>query len=62
MILHIPADGSKATLISFPRDAWVDIPDNGKGKLNAAYGDGYAAGQEHAATPNCRPRAPASGC
>jgi LCP family protein required for cell wall assembly len=45
MVLHIPADGSRATLVSFPRDAWVDIPDNGKGKLNAAYGDGYAAGK-----------------
>src|ERR1700733_11860882 len=45
MLLHVPADGSRATIISFPRDAWVDIPDNGKGKLNAAYGDGYAAGK-----------------
>jgi LCP family protein required for cell wall assembly len=50
MILHIPADGSKATLISFPRDAWVDIPDNGKGKLNSAYGDGYAAGRSRGDT------------
>jgi LCP family protein required for cell wall assembly len=45
MVLHIPSDGSRATIISFPRDAWVDIPDNGKGKLNSAYGDGYAAGK-----------------
>jgi LCP family protein required for cell wall assembly len=43
MILHLPADGSRATIISFPRDSWVDIPDNGKGKLNSAYGDGYTA-------------------
>ncbi len=43
MILHVPADGSRATVISIPRDSWVDIPDNGKGKVNAAYGDGYAA-------------------
>ena len=43
MLLHIPADGSRATIISFPRDSWVDIPENGKGKLNSAYGDGYAA-------------------
>jgi LCP family protein required for cell wall assembly len=43
MVLHVPANGSKATVISFPRDSWVTIPDNGKGKINAAYGDGYAA-------------------
>jgi anionic cell wall polymer biosynthesis LytR-Cps2A-Psr (LCP) family protein len=43
MLLHIPADGGKATVVSFPRDSWVNIPDNGKGKINSAYGDGYAA-------------------
>jgi LCP family protein required for cell wall assembly len=43
MELHVPADGSKPTIISFPRDSWVDIPNNGKGKINAAYGDGYVA-------------------
>jgi LCP family protein required for cell wall assembly len=43
MLLHVPAGGGKATVISFPRDSWVDIPDNGKSKLNAAYGDGYGA-------------------
>jgi LCP family protein required for cell wall assembly len=43
MLLHIPADGGRATVVSFPRDSWVDIPDNGKGKINSAYGDGYAA-------------------
>ncbi|HZC53947.1 MAG TPA: LCP family protein [Mycobacterium sp.] len=43
MVLHVPAHGGKATVISFPRDSWVDIPDNGKGKINAAYGDGYVA-------------------
>jgi LCP family protein required for cell wall assembly len=43
MVLHIPARGGKATIISFPRDSWVSIPDHGKDKINAAYGDGYAA-------------------
>ncbi len=46
MVLHIPANGSRATVISFPRDSWVDIPDNGKGKLNAAYPDGYDASKQ----------------
>ncbi|MCW2494296.1 LCP family protein [Jatrophihabitans sp.] len=41
MIVHIPADGSKATLISLPRDSYVDIPGYGMNRLNAAYADGY---------------------
>jgi len=43
MVLHVPAGGGKATVISFPRDSWVTVPDNGKGKINSAYGDGYVA-------------------
>jgi LCP family protein required for cell wall assembly len=43
MVLHVPAGGGKTTVISFPRDSWVTVPDNGKGKINAAYGDGYVA-------------------
>ncbi|GAA4182698.1 LCP family protein [Gryllotalpicola kribbensis] len=37
ILLHVPANGSSATLISFPRDSYVSIPGHGKGKLNAAY-------------------------
>jgi LCP family protein required for cell wall assembly len=37
MVLHVPADGSKATIISFPRDSWVDIPGSGMNKLNSAF-------------------------
>jgi LCP family protein required for cell wall assembly len=44
ILLHIPADGSRATGISFPRDSWVDIPGHGMNKLNAAYGLGSANG------------------
>jgi LCP family protein required for cell wall assembly len=43
MLLHVPANGSRASVVSFPRDSWVTIPGNGKGKINSAYGDGYAA-------------------
>lgn len=43
MLLHVPADGRRPTLVSFPRDSWVDIPGYGKSKLNAAYGDAYIA-------------------
>jgi LCP family protein required for cell wall assembly len=41
MIVHVPADGSKATLISLPRDSYVNIPGFGMNKLNAAYVFGY---------------------
>ncbi|MCW2522961.1 MAG: LytR family transcriptional regulator, partial [Frankiales bacterium] len=37
MLMHIPANGSKATIISFPRDSYVAIPGHGMNKLNAAY-------------------------
>jgi len=37
IVLHINADGSQATMISFPRDSFVDIPGVGKGKLNSAF-------------------------
>ena len=40
MVLHIPTDGSKPTVISLPRDSWVDIPGHGKGKLNSAFAIG----------------------
>jgi LCP family protein required for cell wall assembly len=43
MILHVPADGSKATLISLPRDSYVNIPGHGMNKLNSAFTAGYNA-------------------
>ena len=42
MIVHLPADGSRATLISLPRDSYVNIPGHGMNKLNAAYSFGYS--------------------
>jgi LCP family protein required for cell wall assembly len=44
MLLHVPADGSRATVISFPRDSYVSIPGHGKAKLNSAYPDGINDG------------------
>ncbi len=41
MIMHIPANGSNASIVSFPRDTWVNIPGFGMDKLNAAYADAY---------------------
>jgi LCP family protein required for cell wall assembly len=41
MIVHLPADGSRATLVSIPRDTYVNIPGYGMNKINAAYGFAY---------------------
>lgn len=49
MIVHVPADGSKATLISLPRDSYVAIPGlggDGKDKLNSAYSRGFTRKQQ----------------
>ncbi|SDG09706.1 LCP family protein [Klenkia brasiliensis] len=40
ILVHIPADGSKASFVSFPRDSYVSIPGHGQDKLNAAYAYG----------------------
>ena len=44
IVLHLPADGSGATMISFPRDSWVTVDGYGKSKLNGAYAIGAAEG------------------
>lgn len=42
MIVHVPANGAKATLISLPRDTVVDIPDGyRRNKLNSPYASAY---------------------
>ncbi|HEY6275249.1 MAG TPA: LCP family protein [Streptosporangiaceae bacterium] len=40
MLLHIPASGGPAVLISLPRDSYVPIPGYGYNKINAAYSFG----------------------
>ncbi|MGM1059961.1 LCP family protein [Saccharothrix sp. Mg75] len=40
MLLHIPEGSGKATLVSIPRDSYVDIPGNDKNKINAAFAFG----------------------
>lgn len=42
MLLHIDADREGASVISFPRDSWVEIPERGHAKINAAYSYGGA--------------------
>jgi LCP family protein required for cell wall assembly len=41
IVVHVPADGKKATLLSIPRDTYVQIPGFAPAKINAAYVDGY---------------------
>jgi len=40
MVLHMPANGNPAVLISLPRDSYVPIPGHGSDKINAAYAFG----------------------
>ena len=40
MLMHVSADRSRVTVVSIPRDSWVNIPGHGMSKINAAYGDG----------------------
>lgn len=41
MLIHVPADGSRASVVSFPRDTWVTLPNGEDAKINSAYADGY---------------------
>jgi len=38
LLIRIPNNGSSATAISIPRDAYVNVPGIGMSKINAAYG------------------------
>ena len=40
MLLHMPANGTRPTLVSIPRDSYVKIPGMGYNKINAAYAYG----------------------
>jgi LCP family protein required for cell wall assembly len=40
MLIHVSGDRSRVTVISLPRDSWVNIPGHGMNKINAAYGLG----------------------
>jgi LCP family protein required for cell wall assembly len=42
MLAHVSADRSRVTVVSIPRDSWVNIPGHGMSKINAAYGYGGA--------------------
>ncbi len=41
LVVHLPSDGGSASVVSFPRDSYVEVPGFGENKLNAAYSLGY---------------------
>lgn len=43
MVLHISGDRRSAQLVSIPRDSFVDVPDAGRTKINAAFSYGGPA-------------------
>ena len=43
MLIQLSGDRKNVSLISIPRDSWVDIPGHGKAKINAAYAHGGPA-------------------
>ncbi|MBA3841515.1 MAG: LCP family protein [Actinobacteria bacterium] len=43
MLASLAPDKSSASVVSIPRDSWVDIPGRGKNKVNAAYAFGGAS-------------------
>ncbi|MDA5279729.1 LCP family protein [Streptomyces sp. Isolate_45] len=46
ILLHVPADGSRAKAFSIPRDDLVAIPGHGKDKIKKAYGLAKAAKED----------------
>ncbi|GII61348.1 LytR family transcriptional regulator [Sphaerisporangium krabiense] len=42
MVIHLSEDHGKVTVVSLPRDSWVDIPGKGSHKINSAYSMGGA--------------------
>ena len=43
VLVHVPGGGGEPTLVSFPRDSFVDIPGFGEGRINSAYARGAAS-------------------
>lgn len=40
ILVHLPKDRSSASMMSIPRDSWVNIPGHGPDKINAAFSVG----------------------
>ncbi|HSL10254.1 MAG TPA: LCP family protein [Actinomycetota bacterium] len=44
MLVHVDPDLEKTIILSFPRDLWVEIPEHGYDKINAAFEGGIGGG------------------
>jgi LCP family protein required for cell wall assembly len=44
IVVHTNPDTGKAVILHFPRDLWVNIPDQGWGKINSAFEGGLNGG------------------
>jgi len=44
MLLHLDPDAQRVTILSIPRDLYVEIPGHGKGRINTAYARGEQDG------------------
>lgn len=40
MVVHVSGDRRSVSVVSIPRDSWVDVPGHGMGKVNAAFSYG----------------------
>jgi LCP family protein required for cell wall assembly len=40
IVLHVPDGGGTPSLVSIPRDSWVEVPGAGRGRVNTAYAIG----------------------
>ncbi|HUA13345.1 MAG TPA: LCP family protein, partial [Candidatus Sulfotelmatobacter sp.] len=52
MLVSIDTQNNTASMLSIPRDLWVNIPGNGYNKINAAYEDGQADNFSASGYPN----------
>ena len=43
MLVHLDGDRQHASVMSIPRDSWVDVPGHGEAKINASYSYGGPA-------------------
>lgn len=58
ILLHVPADGSRAVALSIPRDDYVDLPEGlGKHKIKEAYGRAKANAENIARSAGTTDRA-----
>src|SRR6059036_3600621 len=44
ILVHTDPSSDKATIVSFPRDLWVNIPGHGESKINTAFEGGINGG------------------